>query len=198
MQAIAWLDTGAKERNVPPVAPEEAMQRKRQEELVKPVFTAMAQAQQPQPASVPTKLGDTSDTQEGPTTVTFDDAKNAMAELRKKREKATGDDVLVYRRALGQALVYLEQDGLGFESENKFELAAHYYEVASAAIPTNPEMAYETASAWAAAGNKKKALSLLKQAVSLGFHDTDYLAADHHFDALRSNKDFQAIVATMH
>lgn len=198
MQAIAWLDAGAKDRNVPPTSVEEDRQRKRQQELVRPIFDAIVQAQQSPKVSTPGPLGDTSDTREGSPPVTFADAKSAMAALKKKREQATGDDVVVYRRALGQALAYTYEGGLDFELQNKFELAANYFEVAAAAIPPNPYIAYKIASAWAAAGNKKKALSLLKQAVSLGFHDTEALTADHHFDALRSSKDFQAILATMH
>ena len=197
MQAVAWLDAGAKDRNVPPTNPAEEKQRKRQQELVRPVFNAIVQAQQPKPP-MPAQLGDTSDTREGTAPVTFDDAKSAMAALRKKREQATGDELVVYRRALGQALAYTYENGLDYELDNKFELAANYFEVASAAVPPNPGLVYETASAWAAAGDKRKALAMLKQAVSLGFHDTEALAGDHHFDALRSSKDFQAILATMH
>jgi poly(3-hydroxybutyrate) depolymerase len=197
MQAVAWLDAGAKERNVPATTPAEEKQRKRQQELVSPIFGAIVQAQQRQ-APTPGQLGDTSDTREGTTPVTFADARSAMAALRKKREQAGGEDLVVYRRALGQALAYTYENGLDLELKNKFELAANYFEVASAAIPPNPGITYETASAWAAAGNKKKALASLKQAIALGFHDTTALAADHHFDELRSSKDFQALLATMH
>ena len=198
MQAIAWLDAGAKDRNVPPTSVEEDKQRKRQQELVRPIFDAIVQAQQSTKVSTPGQLGDTSDTREGSTPVTFADAKSAMAALKKKREQAAGDDVVVYRRSLGQALAFTYEGGLDLELQNKFELAANYFDVASAAVPPNPGLAYKMASAWAAAGNKKKALALLKEAVSLGYHDIDALAADHHFDALRSSKDFQAILATIH
>jgi dienelactone hydrolase len=197
MEAVAWLEAGARERRLPPATPAEDKERKKQLELVSPVFSAMTRAAQPQQASAPMQLGDTSDMREGSGGGDYGDAKSEMAALKKKREQAKGDDIMVYRRALSQAFAYIFENGQDYEIQKRFELAAHYYEVASAAIAPNPHLTYRIASAWAAAGQKKKALSLLKDAVKLGFHDADAVARDSHFDALRDSADFKAIVASM-
>jgi len=181
MQAVAWTAAGASTRNVPPATPEEAKQRRRESDLVGHLVKQLNTAR-----------NETEDREQN-----FADAGHEVAALRKKREQATGEDLIVYRRALGTVFIHAYESSQRLMEAGKPELAASFLEVAGAAIAPNPDLTYETASAWAAAGDKKKALVLLKQSVALGFHDTQALAADKHFDPLRSSSDFQAIFATM-
>jgi hypothetical protein len=117
-----------------------------------------------------------------------------MAALRKRREKAAGTQTVVLRRALGLVLVQAYEFAQQFEQEKQPALAALFYEVAAEAIPANADMAYKVASTWAAAGDKKKALAALRRAIALGFHDTQALAADKHFDSLRNSPEFSSII----
>jgi hypothetical protein len=120
-----------------------------------------------------------------------------MASLRKKREKATGADTTVYRRALGLVFIQAYETAEGFERDSQADLAARFYEIAAEAVPTNMEITYTVASAWAAAGDKKKSLTALRRAIELGFDDTQTLAHDKHFEALRTSTEFKAIIASM-
>lgn len=197
MHAVAWTVAGAKDRDVSPVTPAETAQRKRQEALVRPIMAALARAAHPEATPPPERLGESSD-DPADAEQSFGDARREMAALRKKRMEATGDDLVVLRRALGQAYADNYETGQARELEGKFALAASYYEVAGAGIAPNPYLTYHIASALAAARQKKKAIAALRHAVELGFHDTDAIANDKNFDSMRSSSELRAIVATMH
>ncbi|MBI2678730.1 MAG: hypothetical protein HYX28_08095 [Candidatus Koribacter versatilis] len=196
MRAVAWTAAGAKDRDVPPVTPAETAQRRRQEELVRPVMSALARAAHPEATRPPERLGESSD-DPADAEQSFGDARGEMAALRKKRTEATGDDLVVLRRALGQAYADTYETGQARELEGKPALAASYYEVAAAGIAPNPYLTYHIASAQAAAHQKKKALAALRRAVELGFHDSGALASDKNFDSMRGSSELRAIVEAM-
>ena len=196
MRAVAWTAGGASERQVAPVTPAETAQRKRQQELVRPIVSALARFLHPESAGPQAELGNTTDDASDPGQ-DLGDARQAMAALRKKRAEATGGDVVVLRRALGQAYAHTYESGEALELEGKPRLAAGFYEVAAAGIAPDPYLTYHIAAAWAAASEKKKALATLKQAVALGFHDAERVQADPHFAALRQSPELRAIVESM-
>jgi pimeloyl-ACP methyl ester carboxylesterase len=196
MRAVAWTAAGASERDIMPVTPAETAQRKRQQDLVRPVISALDRVMHPQAARPAEQLGGNDDVSDPDQDI--QDARREMAALRKKRMEATGADLIPLRRALAEVYAYAYETGEQLESEGKPRVAAAFYHVATAAIAPNPYLTYHLAAAWAAAGEKKKALATLKQAVALGFHDTETLAHDPHFDALRTSSELRAIVETMH
>jgi len=130
MKALAWLDAGAMHDDVPSVAPSEVAQRKQQTELIRHISTLLG-----------TIARESEDREQR-----FADARRDVGALRTKRERATTDSVIVYRRALGQAFVQAYETARGFEQAKDYGLAAGFYEVAAEAVPTNPEMFYAAAS----------------------------------------------------
>lgn len=180
-QAVEWIESGAKSDSVPPPTPEEGKERRRQAELTRHLEELLSAAAQPSEERLQT----------------FADARGEMADLRSKREKARAGDSTVFHRALGLVFVEAYEFGQRFEQENQPDVAAGFYEVAAEAAPTNQDLAYQVASLWAAAGDKKKSLTALRRAVGLGFRDTGVLAADRHFDGMRHSAEFQAIVSSM-
>ena len=177
-RALTWLDAGASTSEVAAETPLEAAQRRRQAELTRSLLALLTTAVQ-QPAERRQSLHD---------------LRSEVAALRKKREQATGEDLVVLRRALGQALVSVHQSASESGGDDP-ELGAGLMEAAVEANPKFFGLRYELASFWAAAGNKKKALAALEQAVELGFKNKEALAANKDFDALRSSEGFQAIVS---
>ncbi len=177
-QALEWLDAGAKSVDLPPPSPEEAKERGLQAQLTNQLSMLLATAAQ----------------QSNDRKRNLADARHEMAELRKKREKATGKQIAVMRRALGLALVQSYEMADRFERGKQFDLAARFYEVAAEATPANADLTYKIASTWAAAGDKKKSLAALRRAVDLGFRDKQAIADDKHFDNMRNLPEFKAIV----
>ncbi len=177
-QAVEWLDAGAKPADLPPPGPEEAKERRLQAQLTSRLSTLLGTAAQ----------------QSNDREQNLADARQEMADLRKKREKATGTQTTVLRRALGLGLVQAYEMADRFERGKQFDLAARFYEVAAEATPANADLTYKIASTWAAAGDKKKSLATLRRAVALGFSDKQVLAADKHFDSIRNLPEFKAIV----
>lgn len=57
--------------------------------------------------------------------------------------------------------------------------------------PNQYPLAYLAAAEFSSAGEVGKAVDLLNQAISAGWHDGDFLAADKRFDAARDNPSFQ-------
>jgi tetratricopeptide (TPR) repeat protein len=60
--------------------------------------------------------------------------------------------------------------------------------------PTNPSLLYNTACAYALAGNRDRALELLDRAVSEGYKDRDAIAADPDLAGVRADPRYQAIL----
>ena len=178
VQAVEWLESGAKSGDLPPPTPEEAKERILQEELTRQLSMQLTTAAQ----------------QSNDREQNLADARREMAHLRKRREQAAGTQIAVFRRALGQVLVQTYEFAQQFEQEKQPALAALFYEVAAEAIPTNADMAYKVASTWAAAGDKKKSLAALRHAIDLGFHDMQALASDEHFDSIRNLTEFKAVI----
>ena len=180
-RALAWLDAGAKTTEVPEPTAEEERQQKRQDELFQRVASLLT----------------TSVQQREERERSLADARHAMAELKTQREGAQGEDAVVLRRALGQVVVSAFELAQQLKREGDGELYAEVLAVAAEGARPNPELYHELAAAWAAAGNKKKALAALQRAVELGFKDKQALAANKSFDRLRTSEEFQAIVNRM-
>ncbi|MDP9268030.1 MAG: hypothetical protein M3P27_06845 [Acidobacteriota bacterium] len=182
MQAVAWLDAGARDAGVPPLTALETAERKRQSDLTRHLSLLLNTAET-----------ETEDREQD-----LSDARRDVAALRAKRLHATaGEDLAVLRRALGQVFAQTYETSQRLARANKPELAAAFLEVAAAAVAPDPTLAYEVASAWAAAKDKGRALESLRRAVELGFHDRQHVDADKNFDRLRAASEFRAIVATM-
>jgi len=182
MQAVEWLEAGARTPGIPPLTAQETAERKRQAELTRHLSLTLNTAE-----------NESEDREQN-----FYDARHDLAALRAKRLAATApEDVTVLRRALGQAFAQTYENGQRLALANQHELAAQFFEVAAAAVPPDPGLAYEAASQWAAADNKLRALERLRQAVELGFHDRPHIDADKNFERLRSTAEFRAIVEKM-
>ncbi|HSE49935.1 MAG TPA: hypothetical protein VLA96_12065 [Terriglobales bacterium] len=179
-RALAWLDAGAGTSEVAAETPQESAQRKQLAELTRSLLERLRAAVRPGEERAQN----------------LRDLRSEMTALRKKREQATGEDLVVLRRALGQALVGVHQTASELGGEDP-ELGAGLMEAAVEANPKYAGFPYEMAGYWAAAGNKKKALNALKRAVELGFKDKQALASSKSFDKLRESEEFQAIANSM-
>jgi len=182
MQAVAWLEAGAKDAGVPPVTAAETAERKRQSDLTRHIALLLNAAET-----------DSEDREQN-----FADARRDVAALRAKRLQAGASaEATVLRRALGQAFAQAYENSQRLARARQPELAAAYLEVAAAAVEPSPGLAYEAASQWAAANDRKRALESLRRAVDLGFHDRRHIDADKNFDRLRTVREYLAIVASM-
>lgn len=180
-RALAWLAAGAQTTEAPPVLADEAEQRRKEERLVAR-FSTLLNAILAEPAERAQNLGD---------------LRRELATLRKEREKAPTKDQLALRRALGRAFIGTYELSHAQSREKNLELAAQLLEASAAGVEPSAGLAYETASAWAAAGQKKKSLAALREAIELGFKDKQALAANKDFDALRAQDEFKAIASTI-
>jgi Zn-dependent protease len=83
-----------------------------------------------------------------------------------------------------------------FFARGEFEEAARVGEAALLRAPS-AEVAYDTACAYARAGNTQRAMALLKRAWELGFTDKNYAAQDSDLQSLHGTSDFQTWMASL-
>lgn len=81
--------------------------------------------------------------------------------------------------------------------QTNYPEAVYDFEIAAEIAPDSAEVHYLLASAYALAGQKKKALSTLKTAVEKGFKDVQRLSDDKAFDSIRKESGYKDIVTTL-
>ena len=118
--------------------------------------------------------------------------------LRKKADaEQDSADRRQARRVLYGAFVEGYQASRDFLDKKEYARAAGMLEMAAVIRPERAQVFYDLAHIRALAGEKKKALAALKQAVAGGFKDASRVEQDPAFAALRNDAAFQALLAAM-
>lgn len=105
-----------------------------------------------------------------------------------------GKDHLVYSRAFTQLWIQGLETGQDAFRENRFTLAAAYFELMSEAAPDESWPLLLLAEARVRAGNKKAALKAIEEAVHHGLKRAQTLTQDPELQPLASDPEFQHIV----
>jgi tetratricopeptide (TPR) repeat protein len=119
-----------------------------------------------------------------------------LADLRKqaKAENDSGNRRVARRVLEGQYIGLIER-GTGLLREGKqFDEAARLFTLANEVNPDRSGSFYYLAWAYAAKGDKKKALQSIKTAIEKGFTDVAAINSNQVFDSLRAEKQYDEII----
>ncbi|MGD2090591.1 MAG: hypothetical protein PVH61_30745 [Candidatus Aminicenantes bacterium] len=117
--------------------------------------------------------------------------------LQKEADKSKGANK--YDAALGQRLLKdltlnMTRQGSAYLQKSDYRRAALFFEIALRAGNERPNLFYNLACVYSLAGNKKKALNYLEQAVKKGFNDLEWIKKDKDLDFIRNEKEFKEII----
>jgi predicted Zn-dependent protease len=118
----------------------------------------------------------------------------------RKQSKATEDSTQrrVARRVLDGLFVGLIEQGISLlQTEKNYSESIKSLKLATEVNPDRPGAFFYLAWAYAANGDKKKALQSLNTAVEKGFSDTAMITANKAFDSLRNDPEYQQIMARL-
>jgi predicted esterase len=118
----------------------------------------------------------------------------------RKQSKAAEDSTQrrVARRVLDGLFVGLFEQGIGFlQTEKKYSEAISRFKMATEINPDRPGAFFYLAWAYAANRDKKKSLQFLNTAVEKGFSDAAMITATKAFDSIRSDPEYQQIMAKL-
>jgi tetratricopeptide (TPR) repeat protein len=118
--------------------------------------------------------------------------------LQKEADK-TGKNTNKYDAALAQRLLKdltlnMSRQGRAYLQKGDYRRAALFFEIAERAGNERPNLIYNLACVYSLAGNKKKALNYLGQAVKKGFNDLELIKKDKDLDFIRNEKEFKEII----
>jgi thioredoxin-like negative regulator of GroEL len=99
------------------------------------------------------------------------------------------------RRVVGDAATYGREAGQEALSRQLFAEAIPLFELCAAFRPDRAPVFVDLARAYAGAGNRKRALAALQQAVGQGFSDAARIENAAEFHALSGDAAFQALIA---
>jgi tetratricopeptide (TPR) repeat protein len=118
----------------------------------------------------------------------------------RKQSKAAEDSTQrrVARRVLDGLFVGLFEQGIGLlQTEKKYSEAIIRFKMATEINPDRPGAFFYLAWAYAANRDKKKSLQFLNTAVEKGFSDAAMITATKAFDSIRSDPEYQQIMAKL-
>lgn len=118
----------------------------------------------------------------------------------RKQSKAAEDSTQrrVARRVLDGLFVGLFEQGIGLlQTEKKYTEAISRFKMATEINPDRPGAFFYLAWAYAANRDKKKSLQFLNTAVEKGFSDAAMITATKAFDSIRSEPEYQQIMAKL-
>jgi hypothetical protein len=132
-------------------------------------------------------------------TVVWMDFRRAVAGLKKSAEaSADTGERRVARRTLRQLFAHYYESAANLRDRGaRGGRVASHLEVAAEFAPDDPQVLFELACAYAADGEKKKALDALRRSVESGFADADAVAGNDALAPLRDEAAFKEIVARL-
>jgi tetratricopeptide (TPR) repeat protein len=123
------------------------------------------------------------------------DRRSQLEQLRKDAAKsADSPDRRLARQVLGNAFVVSMEEGRRFMEGKRYADAAANWETAVLVRPENGSAWYSLAVAQAAAGNKRRALEALEQAVANGFHDRARMEQEPLLSPVRRDPRYTALM----
>ena len=115
-------------------------------------------------------------------------------EANKKGKNADIYDAALAQRLLTDLRIKVTQEGSGYLQKGDFHRASLFFEIALRAGNEHPNLIYNLACVYSLAGNKKKALDYLRQAVKKGFNNRELIKKDTDLDLIRNEKEFKEII----
>jgi tetratricopeptide (TPR) repeat protein len=125
---------------------------------------------------------------------------SAMLNDLRKQSKAPEDSTQrrVARRVLDGLLVGLVEEGISLlQTKKNYPESIKRFKLATEINPDRSGAFFYLASAYAANGDKKKALEFLSKAVEKGFSDAAMIAATKAFDFIRNDPEYQQIMGRL-
>jgi len=132
----------------------------------------------------------------------FDSTTRLRASLSDLRKQSTAlEDSTqrrVARRVLGSLFAGLIEQGINLlQTEKNYSESIKLLKLATEINPDRPGTFFYLAWAYAANREKKKSLQSLKTAVEKGFSNTDMITANKAFDSIRTEREYQQIMARL-
>jgi hypothetical protein len=130
------------------------------------------------------------------TKIPLTELQRLIAELKKKQQSKdnTFNNILA-RRILTQYFISTYEAAAALLREQKYGLAAASFALDAQLLPDNPQIHFYLACAHSQAGNKKKALAALKEAVKKGFNNLSRIEESAALNSIRNEEEFKKIVA---
>ncbi len=121
-------------------------------------------------------------------------AENLRLRVAKEKDAAR---VTALKRALGAITIGAYEAAHRTKQAGNHAGTSALLEIVIAAQPDDPDALYSAAREYAVAGDKKKALRTLREAVEKGFRDVELLAHDKELDSLRGDAEFEKMVGSV-
>ncbi|MFC2146111.1 hypothetical protein ACFLRT_01990 [Acidobacteriota bacterium] len=115
-------------------------------------------------------------------------------EANKTGKSANKYDAALAQRLLTDLMLNMSREGSAYLQKGDFRRAALFFEIAIRAGNERPNLIYNLVCVYSLAGNKKKALDYLGQAVKKGFNDLELIKKDPDLDFIRNEKEFKEII----
>lgn len=126
------------------------------------------------------------------------DLLDAMTQLRSQSQHEKNDDKrLVLQRSFHDVWAQGIEAGQAQLADRHFDLAEFYFRLMADVTPDEPWPTLLLAETDTAAGNRKQAIKDLRETVKRGLKNPDAIEKDVALDALRSEAEFQKIVAEL-
>jgi dienelactone hydrolase len=123
---------------------------------------------------------------------------DAFAHLETEAKRASSDSRRnLYRRCFNDLWAQGIEAGQSQLVERHPDIAINYFQLMAEVAPQEPWPALLSAEAYAASGNKKDALKSIREALRRGLKNPDAIEKDRNLEALRTDPEFQKLVAGM-
>lgn len=117
-----------------------------------------------------------------------------VADLKKRRQGKDLFGSLLASRVLDQYFISLYEMTEGLKRDQKYDQVVANCQLLANLVNDNPLAHFNLACAFAQVGNKKKALSSLKDAIKRGFNDRAAIDNSRSLDTIRNESDFKKII----
>jgi len=115
-------------------------------------------------------------------------------EANRTGKSANKYDAALAQRLLTDLMLNMSREGSDYLQKGDSHRAALFLEIAVRAGSERPNLSYNLACLYSLAGNKKKALDYLGQAIKKGFNDLELIKKDKDLDFIRNEKEFKEII----
>lgn len=124
---------------------------------------------------------------------------DAMTDLLSKAKRETDEETrLIYRRAVNDVWAQTVEAGQAeLETKKHLDRAEFYFQILSMVTPNQPWPVLLLAETNALRGDKKRAMKDLHEAVKRGLNDAASISEDENLQTLRSEAEFQQVVAEL-
>jgi dienelactone hydrolase len=126
------------------------------------------------------------------------DIRDAFAHLESEAKRASSESRRnLYRRCFNDLWAQGIEAGQSQLVEHHSDIAVNYFQLMAEVSPHEPWPALLSAEAYNASGNKKEALKSIREALRRGLKNPDAIEKDRNLEALRTDPEFQKLVAEM-